>query len=98
MGTALRDKSALVIGRGSGIARAIVEAARSEGAQVIVAGRDAKKLHDAYDGELQAEAVDVTDDASIQALAEATGPVDHVITTASARAAARCPISTARSC
>jgi NAD(P)-dependent dehydrogenase (short-subunit alcohol dehydrogenase family) len=86
MGTALRDKSALVIGRGSGIARAIVEAARAEGAQVIVAGRDAEKLHDGYDGELRAEAVDVTDDASIQALAEAVGPVDHVITTASARA------------
>ncbi|MFC0548498.1 SDR family oxidoreductase [Kutzneria chonburiensis] len=86
MGTALQDKSALVIGRGSGIARAIVEAARAEGAQVIVAGRDAEKLHDAYDGELRAEAVDVTDEASIQALAKAIGPVDHVITTASARA------------
>ena len=86
MGPTLRDKSVLVIGRGSGIARAIVEAALEEGAQVVVAGRDARKLRDAYDGTIRAEAVDVTDDASIQALAATLGPVDHVVSTASARA------------
>ena len=40
MGSALRDKTVLVVGRGSGIARAVTLLARSEGARVVVAGRD----------------------------------------------------------
>ena len=44
MGSALRDKTVLIIGRGSGIARAVALLARSEGARVIVAGRDRAKL------------------------------------------------------
>ena len=49
MGNALRDKTVLVVGRGSGIARAVTLLARSEGARVIVAGRDRAKLATAYD-------------------------------------------------
>jgi NAD(P)-dependent dehydrogenase (short-subunit alcohol dehydrogenase family) len=91
MGTSLAGKTVLVIGRPSGIARAIVEAALAEGAGVTVAGRDAAKLRQAYDeqayGEnVHAETIDITDDASIEALAERMGSVDHVVTTASARA------------
>src|SRR5246127_5533750 len=88
MGSALRDKTVLVIGRGSGIARAATLLARSEGARVVVAGRDKAKLADAYagDSEIGAEVVDITDDASIAALAERVGTVDHVVSTASARA------------
>ena len=37
---ALQDKTVVVVGRGSGIARAVALLARSEGARVIVAGRD----------------------------------------------------------
>lgn len=77
----------LVIGRGTGIARAVVTAAMSEGAHVIVAGRDPKRLADAYEGEeVEIETVDVTDEASIAALAGRLGRIDHVVTTASARA------------
>jgi len=87
MGTALQDKTVVVVGRPSGIARAITLLARSEGARVVVAGRDRGKLADAYDDPgITADAVDVTDDASIAALAESVGPVDHVVSTASARA------------
>jgi NAD(P)-dependent dehydrogenase (short-subunit alcohol dehydrogenase family) len=91
MGTSLAGKTVLVIGRPSGIARAVVEAALAEGAKVTVAGRDAAKLREAYDeqayGEnVHAETIDITDDASIEALAERMGSVDHVVTTASARA------------
>jgi NAD(P)-dependent dehydrogenase (short-subunit alcohol dehydrogenase family) len=35
---ALQGKSVLVVGRGTGIARAIAERARSEGAHVVVVG------------------------------------------------------------
>jgi NAD(P)-dependent dehydrogenase (short-subunit alcohol dehydrogenase family) len=87
MGNALQDKTVLVVGRGSGIARAVALLARQEGARVMVAGRDKAKLADAYDGlDVTAETVDVTDDTSIEALADRVGPVDHVVSTASARA------------
>ena len=87
MGNALQDKTVVVVGRGSGIARAVALLARDEGAQVIVAGRDKAKLADAYDGlGITAETLDITDDTSIAALADRVGPVDHVVSTASARA------------
>jgi NAD(P)-dependent dehydrogenase (short-subunit alcohol dehydrogenase family) len=87
MGNALRDKTVVVVGRGSGIARAVALLAQSEGARVIVAGRDRAKLASAYNGSnIAAEVVDVTDDDSIAALADRVGAVDHVVSTASARA------------
>ena len=87
MGISLRDKKVLIIGRGSGIARAITLLARSEGADVVVAGRDRIRLAGSYDDPgITAQVVDVTDDASIAALAERIGDVDHVVSTASARA------------
>lgn len=88
MGSTLDGKRVLVVGRGSGMARAIVLAARGEGARVFVAGRSPRKLAEAYRGEdgVTAEAVDITDDATIEALAARLGQVDHVVSTASARA------------
>jgi NADP-dependent 3-hydroxy acid dehydrogenase YdfG len=80
----------LVVGRGTGIARAVTLLARSKGARVVVAGREKTKLTDAYadfgDPAINAEVLDVTDDVSIAALADRLGPVDHVVSTASARA------------
>jgi NAD(P)-dependent dehydrogenase (short-subunit alcohol dehydrogenase family) len=87
MANTLQDKTILVVGRGSGIARAVALRARSEGARVIVAGRDRAKLANSYDDPgISAETIDITDDDSIVALAERVGRVDHVVSTASARA------------
>jgi NAD(P)-dependent dehydrogenase (short-subunit alcohol dehydrogenase family) len=87
MGDTLRDKTVVVVGRGSGIARAVALRVQSEGARVIVAGRDQAKLAGAYRGnDVTAEVVDITDDGSIAALADRVGAVDHVVSTASARA------------
>ena len=87
MGNTLQDKTVVVLGRGSGIARAVALLAQSEGARVIVAGRDKAKLASAYSGsDITAEVVDITDDESITALADRVGAVDHVVSTASARA------------
>ncbi|MEM6108160.1 SDR family oxidoreductase [Mycobacterium sp. 050272] len=87
MGDTLRDKTVVVVGRGSGIAHAVALLARSEGARVIAAGRDRGKLVDVYrDSEISTEVVDLTDDESIAALAGRVGAVDHVVSTASARA------------
>lgn len=62
-------------------------AARAAGARVVVAGRDRDALDAAYDDPgVTAETVDLTDEASIASLAERLGRVDHVVSTASARA------------
>lgn len=83
----MQDNTVVVVGRDSGIARAVALLARDEGARVIVAGRDSTRLADAYDGlDIAAETVDITDDTSISVLAGRVGPVDHVVSTASARA------------
>lgn len=83
----MQGKTVVVVGRGSGIARGVSLLARSEGARVIVAGRDVDALKAAYDGSrITAERVDLTDDASIAALSDRVGAVDHVVTTVSARA------------
>ena len=88
MSATLEQRTVLVIGRGSGIARAIVLAVRKTGAKVIVAGRDATALATAYqDPGITAESVDLTNEASVETLAaHLDGVVDHVVSTASARA------------
>ncbi len=87
MANALQDSKILVVGRASGIARAVALLARSEGGEVVVAGRNKDKLAVSYDDPgITAETLDITDDTSIGALADRIGSVDHVVSTASARA------------
>ena len=90
MSATLEQRTVLVIGRGSGIARAVTLAVRKAGAKVIVAGRNAAALADAYqpyqDPGITAEAVDLTDEAGVEALAARLGTIDHIVSTASARA------------
>ncbi|MGW7426235.1 SDR family NAD(P)-dependent oxidoreductase [Streptomyces sp. NPDC054813] len=84
MSTNLKDKTVLVVGRGSGIARAVSDAALVEGARVIAAGRDRAALQESYgDTEVTVATVDLTDEGSIKALAAEAGAVDHVVSTAS---------------
>ncbi|GIF71424.1 SDR family oxidoreductase [Asanoa siamensis] len=83
----LKDRTVLVIGRGGGIAQATTDAVREAGGTVVVAGRDRDALVTAYaDPAIRAEAVDLTDESSVAGLAQRLGTVDHVVTTASARA------------
>jgi NAD(P)-dependent dehydrogenase (short-subunit alcohol dehydrogenase family) len=87
MSSALTGRSVLVVGRGSGIARAVTHRVRGAGATVVVAGRDRAALAAGYDdADISAEQVDLTDEASIAALAQRLGRIDHVVSTASARA------------
>ncbi|MFD9006688.1 SDR family oxidoreductase [Streptomyces sp. NPDC059582] len=87
MSTTLKDKTVLVVGRGSGIARAVSDAAMQEGARVIAAGRNRAALRESYRRSAATVAtVDVTDEGSITALAAEVGVVDHVVCAASARA------------
>jgi NAD(P)-dependent dehydrogenase (short-subunit alcohol dehydrogenase family) len=92
MTAAMKDRTVLVVGRDGGIARAIALSARDAGARVIAAGRNQAALESAYDGlRITDEYVDLTDEASIDALGQRLGRVDHVVSTASARARGRLP-------
>ena len=84
----LDNRNVVVVGRGSGIARAIVISARDAGARVVAAGQDEAQLAADYEGEsdVSTQFVDLTDEASIEALGKHLGSVDHVVSTASARA------------
>jgi NAD(P)-dependent dehydrogenase (short-subunit alcohol dehydrogenase family) len=87
MSASLADRTVLVIGRGSGIARAVALSIRKAGGHVVVAGRDREALAAAYDDPgVTAERADLIDESSVAALAERLGHVDHVVSTASARA------------
>jgi NAD(P)-dependent dehydrogenase (short-subunit alcohol dehydrogenase family) len=83
----LAGSTVLTIGRASGIARATALAVKAADGKVVVAGRDKKALEEANGN--SAEYVDLTDEASVAALAERVGQVDHVVSTASARARGR---------
>jgi NAD(P)-dependent dehydrogenase (short-subunit alcohol dehydrogenase family) len=87
----LKDQTVLIVGRGSGLARAIALAVLDAGGRVIAAGRGQEALSAAYAGEpgVSTEIVDLNDEASIAALGERIGPFDHVVSTASARARGR---------
>ena len=70
---ALHNKTVRVIGRGSGIARAIALAVGEDGGQVVAAGFHPDDLAEACRGtDIGIEHVDVTDEPSIAALATLT--------------------------
>lgn len=85
MAGSLQGETVVVVGRGSGIARAIVDAAMAEGAHVVAAGRNREALEAAYTNTtVSVKSVDVTDETSIAALADQVSSVDHVVSTVSA--------------
>ena len=79
----LDNRTVLVIGRNGGIARSVVLAVRAAGGDVVLAGRSVTGIG--------AEYVDLTDEDSIAALASRFTHVDHVVSTASARARGAVP-------
>jgi NADP-dependent 3-hydroxy acid dehydrogenase YdfG len=90
MAAPLKDRTVLIVGRAGGIARAAAESAREAGARVVAAGRNQAALESVYGGaNITDEYVDLTDEASINALGERLGTVDHVVSAASARAKGR---------
>ena len=79
----LTGKKIVVVGGSSGIGLATAELAKSEGAGVVIASRNADRLKTVAD-KLGATAIptDVTSDQSVTDLFRKCGPVDHVVVTA----------------
>jgi NAD(P)-dependent dehydrogenase (short-subunit alcohol dehydrogenase family) len=79
----LAGKKVVVVGGSSGIGLSTAELAKREGAEVIIASRNAERLN-AVAGNMGAKAIaaDVTSDKSVEDLFRACGPVDHVVVTA----------------
>lgn len=79
----LAGKKLVVVGGSSGIGLATAELATNEGAEVVVASRNAERLKAAAD-KIGATgiAADVTSDESVSGLFRKCGPVDHVVVTA----------------
>jgi len=79
----LAGQKVVVVGGSSGIGLATAEMARADGADVVIASRNAERLQ-ATAERLGVKGIpaDVTDDGSVAQLFRACGPVDHVVVTA----------------
>ena len=82
----LTDQRILVIGGAKYLGEAIARAAAAEGAHVVVGARDQDRARALAEELPNAEAIrlDVAEEASIRAAAEALERVDHIVITASA--------------
>jgi NAD(P)-dependent dehydrogenase (short-subunit alcohol dehydrogenase family) len=81
----LRGQRVVVVGGTSGMGRGVAQVALRAGAEVVVAGRrarDQRGFDQAEDGQLRHAVVDVTDEASVRALFEEVGQLDHLVVTA----------------
>jgi NAD(P)-dependent dehydrogenase (short-subunit alcohol dehydrogenase family) len=79
----LTGKKVVVIGGSSGIGLATAERAKKEGADVVIASRNAERLKAAASKiGVTAIACDVTSDDSVTSCFRQCGPVDHVAVTA----------------
>jgi NAD(P)-dependent dehydrogenase (short-subunit alcohol dehydrogenase family) len=79
----LTGKKVVVVGGSSGIGLATAELTKSEGAEVVIASRNAERLKAAAEKiGVAAIPTDVTSDESVAGLFKNLGPVDHVVVTA----------------
>jgi NAD(P)-dependent dehydrogenase (short-subunit alcohol dehydrogenase family) len=85
----LRGQRVVVVGGTSGMGLGAARAAASAGAEVVVAGRRPVAERDVAPpaaGRIEHAVVDVTDEASVRAMFEAIGRLDHLFVTATPRA------------
>ena len=81
---ALQDARILVVGGGSGIGFAVAEAAKGEGAHVMIASTSTDRLAAAAErlGGAETARLDLTEEAGVAAFFAASGQFDHIVSTA----------------
>ncbi len=79
----LAGQKVVVVGGSSGIGLAAAEMAKAQGAEVVIASRNAERVKSAA-GKIGAKGIptDVTNDQSVTDLFDAVGAVDHVVVSA----------------
>jgi NAD(P)-dependent dehydrogenase (short-subunit alcohol dehydrogenase family) len=77
----LKGRRVVIVGGTSGMGRGAAQATADAGAEVIVVGRR-PSAERASTGAFQQESVDMTDPASVRALFERIGELDHLLVTA----------------
>jgi NAD(P)-dependent dehydrogenase (short-subunit alcohol dehydrogenase family) len=85
----LSGRRLAIIGAGSGIGRALARTAAKEGAELVLAGPDLRKLEQvatALEGSARVVKVDLTDEASIAHFVGVVSTLDHLVSTASMHA------------
>lgn len=90
-GSALLGRRVLVVGGGSRMGLAVARYAASQGAEVIICGRDQQRLEQAaasIRGKVYTRPVDFTVSHDAERLLRDLSPLDHVVVTASANAQA----------
>ncbi len=90
IGGTLTGRSVLITGGGTGVGADLARGFAGQGAAVVIAGRRAEPLEAVAQGaqNIRALQADVTQEADIQALFQAAGPVDIVIANAGAASSA----------
>ena len=81
----LHNKRVIVIGGSSGIGLAVAQRAASHGAKIVIASSNAQRVQKAVEpigGEATGEALDASDERSVETFFEKLGPIDHLVYTA----------------
>jgi NAD(P)-dependent dehydrogenase (short-subunit alcohol dehydrogenase family) len=80
----LNGERILIVGGASGIGFAVAQAARAEGADIVLASTQQHKLDLAAErlGGVETRLLDITDEGSVEGFFAASGPFAHIVTTA----------------
>src|SRR3981081_3400803 len=84
-GNGLQNKRVVVLGGSSGIGLAVAEQAASQGAKVVIVSSKPERVHKAIEyvgGDVEGQAVDVSDERAIATFFAKLGPYDHLVFTA----------------
>jgi len=81
-GNGLANKRVVVLGGSSGIGFAVAELSAAQGAKIIIASSNAERVQKALesvDGEVQGQAVDVSDERAVETFFAELGSFDHLV-------------------
>jgi NAD(P)-dependent dehydrogenase (short-subunit alcohol dehydrogenase family) len=84
-GIELQNKRVIILGGSSGIGLAVAEQASSQGANVVIVSSNPERIQKAMQsigGDVDGQAVDLSDERAVAALFTKLGPFDHLIFTA----------------